>query len=352
MNARRYSVLVVDDSAFMRRIVTSTIEADPAFTVVGTARNGIEGVEKVLELKPDVVTLDVEMPGMNGFEALSAIMTKCPTPVLMVSSLTMAGADATIRCLELGAVDFFPKPNSALSYDSEALTSDLISKLKAAAATRISRKAGATIEPPVAPSGRTPSAKPRCVFIASSTGGPRALSAVVPKLPSELGLPVVVVQHMPAGFTKALASRLDSMSQMRVVEAENGHRLKPNTVYIAPGWSHLEFSATGQMLVTDGPAVNGVKPAADVTLASLCELYGPAICGVVLTGMGKDGAAALKQLRTLGGWTIAESQETCVVYGMPRAAVQCGAIDVVARLDEIPTEIVKAVQATARRIGA
>ncbi len=352
MGPRRCSVLVVDDSAFMRRIVTSTIETDPTLTVVGTARNGVEAVERVIALRPDVVTLDVEMPGMNGFEALEAIMAKRPTPVLMVSSLTMEGADATIKCLELGAVDFFPKPSAALSYDTDAISAELTAKIRAAAATTIGRRAAVTPIVPMLGAASGPGVRPKCVFIASSTGGPKALTSVIPRLPGDLGVPVVVVQHMPAGFTKALASRLDSSSALRVVEAERGMRLQPNTAYIAPGWCHLEFSPTGQVLITDGPAVNGVKPAADVTLASLCDLYGPAICGVVLTGMGKDGAMALKHLRGLGGWTIAESEETCVVYGMPRAAVQCGAIEVVAPLEEIANEIVKSTRALSRKIGA
>jgi two-component system chemotaxis response regulator CheB len=349
---RRYSVLVVDDSAFMRRLVASIIEAEPTLTVAGTARDGREAIEKVEQLRPDVVTLDVEMPGTDGFAALEQIMKLRPTPVIMVSSLTKEGAEATIRCLELGAIDFLPKPTTHFMADADTIAQELVAKIRAAASASVGKSETGRFAPASRVTNRAHAARTKCVFIASSTGGPKALTAVVPRLPADLGVPVVIVQHMPAGFTRALAARLDSASAIQVVEAEHGQFLRPNVAYIAPGWTHMEVQGTGRIAIVDGPAVNGVKPAADVTLNSLCDLYGPSVCGVVLTGMGKDGAAALKRLHGLGGWTIAEAEETCVVYGMPRAAVQCGAAELVLPLHEIATEIARCVASDSRRATA
>lgn len=352
MVTRRYSVLVVDDSAFMRRLVASIIEAEPTLTVAGTARDGREAVEKVVQLRPDVVTLDVEMPGTNGFAALEQIMKLRPTPVIMVSSLTKEGAEATIRCLELGAIDFLPKPTTHFMADADTIAQELVAKIRAAASASVGKAATGRFAPASRVTNRAHAARTKCVFIAASTGGPKALTAVVPKLPADLGVPVVIVQHMPTGFTRALATRLDSASAIQVVEAEHGQILRPNVAYVAPGWTHMEIQGTGRVAIVDGPAVNGVKPAADVTLNSLCDLYGPGVCGVVLTGMGKDGAAALKRLHALGGWTIAEAEETCVVYGMPRAAVQCGAAELVLPLHEIAPEIARCVASDSRRATA
>lgn len=351
MSARRVRVLVVDDSAFMRRMVASAIEEDSSLSVVGYARDGREAVEKVVALKPDVVTLDVEMPGLNGFEALAEIMAKRPTPVLMLSSLTKEGAEATIRCLELGAFDFLAKPVVAVPTELSGLSTELVAKIHAA-----SRSGVGTDRPraaiPVPGARRSLSLRPQCVFVASSTGGPRALQSLFSRLRGDLGVPVVVVQHMPAGFTRALAARLDSASALTVVEAENGQVLRPNTAYLAPGWCHMEVTAAHRVEIVGGPSVNGVKPSADVTLHSMCDTYGGAVCGVVLTGMGKDGAEALKRLHDLGGRTIAESEESCVVYGMPRAAVACGAAELVLHLDHIPTEIERCVHPDAARASA
>lgn len=352
MVTRRYSVLVVDDSAFMRRLVASIIESDPTLTVAGTARDGREAIEKVDQLRPDVVTLDVEMPGTDGFAALEQIMRLRPTPVIMVSSLTKEGAEATIRCLELGAIDFLPKPTGHLMADTDSIARELAGKIRAAASVRVGQTSTARFAPASRVTKRSHSTVTKCVFIASSTGGPKALTAVVPKLPADLGVPVVIVQHMPAGFTRALAARLDSASAIQVVEAEDGQVLRPNVAYVAPGWTHMEAHGTGRVAIVDGPAVNGVKPAADVTLNSLCDVYGAGVCGVVLTGMGKDGAMALKRLHELGGWTIAEAEETCVVYGMPRAAVQCGAAELVLPLHEIAGEIARCAGVDPRRATA
>jgi two-component system chemotaxis response regulator CheB len=333
-------VLVVDDSAFMRRMVGALIDAAPEFTVAGYARNGVEAVEKVVELQPDVVTLDVEMPGMDGLEALQKIMAKRPTPVVMVSSLTQEGADITIKCLQMGAVDFVGKPSGSISLGIEQIAPDLIEKLKTAAESgRPRSKARTNLQP--APLKAHPV---ECVFIGTSTGGPRALHSVLTKLPGNLGVPVVVVQHMPAGFTLALANRLNAESPLEIREAKTYDRLEPNQVLIAPGGFHTEIGRGKIVRIVDTPPVNCVRPAVDVTLDSLTEQYGAGLMGVLLTGMGRDGAASLKRVREKGGRTLVESEETCVVYGMPRAAVEIGAAEQIMPLHAIAGEIIRAVK--------
>lgn len=340
-------VLVVDDSAFMRRLITSILDAENDIHVIGQARNGREAIDITLAQKPDVVTMDVEMPGVDGFEALTEIMRQRPTPVVMLSSLTRAGADATIRCLQLGAVDFVAKPSGSISLDLEKIAVDLLTIVRGAASSVVSKsvpKSGETRR-----TSALPSRAMRCIFIGSSTGGPRALQQVVPKLPHDLGIPVVIVQHMPAGFTRALAERIDGESRLRVREAEHGDRLEPGTVLVAPGGRHLDFTRNGVVQLADGPAVNGVRPSADITLASLVRAYGGHMMGVLLTGMGRDGATALKLLREAAGRTLVESEETCVVYGMPRAAVEIGAAESILPLHEIASEIVRSSRPIATR---
>ncbi|HLK15230.1 MAG TPA: chemotaxis response regulator protein-glutamate methylesterase [Fimbriimonadaceae bacterium] len=335
-------VLVVDDSAFMRRLITTILSADAEIDVIGQAKNGAEAIEMTAKFRPDVLTLDVEMPGVDGFQALQAIMQANPTPVVMLSSLTMAGAEATIRCLELGAVDFVAKPSGSISLDLYKVGAELMERVKAAAQSKIRLAAPGLSTQSERRQHRELSVRPQCVFIGSSTGGPRALQQVVPKLPIDLGLPVVIVQHMPPGFTTALAARLDAESALRVRQARPGDQLEPNTVLVAPGGLHMEVVRNGYVRMNEGASVNGVRPAADITLGSMVDVYGGAIVGVLLTGMGRDGAAAMKRLHDASGHTVAESQETCVVYGMPRAAVELGAVDVVLPLHEIANEISRA----------
>lgn len=340
-------VLVVDDSALMRRLITTILASQPDVQVVGQARNGREAVEMTLEQKPDVITMDVEMPGLNGFEALEIIMRERPTPVVMLSSITRSGAEATIRCLQLGAFDFIAKPSGSISLDLEEIAPDLLAVVRAAASSVAAKPRVRPSQVPrqAAPTGRTS----KCILIGSSTGGPRALQHVVPKLPGDLNVPVVIVQHMPPGFTRALAERINSESSLKVTEAQHGDRLEPNTVLIAPGGQHMEFTRNGIVQISDGPTVNGVKPAVDITLSSLVRAFGGEVTGVILTGMGRDGAVALKLLRDAGGRTVVESEETCVVYGMPRAAVEAGAAQMVLPIQEIAPEIVRGVRSTGTR---
>ena len=319
-------VLVVDDSAFMRKMLTEILARDPALCVAGTARDGAEALLKLDALRPDVVTLDVEMPVLDGYRALAGIMHRRPTPVLMLSSLTQAGADATLRCLELGAVDVVGKPSGSISLDIEAIASELTAKVKAAARVYFPPPGEVPAARPAPPPALNGARPPAVLVIGASTGGPRALQALVPALPADLGVPIVIVQHMPPGFTASLARRLAQTSPFPAREAVDGDALLPGQILVAPGGHHLEFTGAGRARLTDDPPLHGVRPAADVTLASLTALHGPRVLAVLLTGMGRDGARGLKLLRDRGGETLAEDESTCVVYGMPRAAAEMGGV--------------------------
>lgn len=352
------TVLVVDDSAFMRKMITEVLSGDPELRVVGQARDGADALKKMTELRPDVVTLDVEMPVMDGYEALSQIMRQQPTPVVMLSSLTQAGAEATIRCLQLGAVDFVSKPSGAISLDIARIGADIVAKVKVAAKARIkSAGAAAPPRPVIVPAPAGPPARPngspatartaKLLVIGSSTGGPRALQTLIPALPVELGVPIVIVQHMPAGFTTSLARRLNDESPYTVREAADGDTLQAGCALVAPGGRHLQFDARGVARLTDEPPVHGVRPSIDVTLASLTRLHAGRMVAVLLTGMGQDGARGLKALRDQGGVTLAEDESTCVVYGMPKAAHELGAVCHLLPLGQLAAAAAQAVRAGA-----
>ena len=339
---------MVDDSAFMRKMVAEILARDAGLCVVGQARDGADALAKLDSLQPDVITLDVEMPVLDGFGALAEIMRRRPTPVLMLSSLTQAGADATLRCLELGAVDFIGKPSGAISLDIEKVAAELTAKVKAAAGARLDQRpvsAPAARPVPVArpaPPRPAHSDRPAVLVIGASTGGPRALQTLVPALPADLGLPIVIVQHMPAGFTASLARRLEQTSPFEAREAAEGDRLRPGLILVAPGGRHLQFTSGGVVHLTDDPAVHGVRPAVDVTLASLAPLYGARLLAVLLTGMGRDGARGLKLTQDRGGQTLAEDETTCVVYGMPKAAFDLGAVGSLLPLPALAPAIARA----------
>ncbi len=316
----------MDDSAFMRKMITEILARDPALCVVGTARDGAEALARLESLRPDVVTLDVEMPVLDGYGALAEIMRCRPTPTVMLSSLTQSGADATVRCLELGAVDVVGKPSGAISLDIEKIAGELTAKIKAAAfclKRPLACPQKADLPPPVL---RSRGAAPAVLVIGSSTGGPRALQTLVPALPATLSVPIVIVQHMPPGFTASLARRLADTSPFPAREAVGGDTLHPGQILVAPGGHHLEFTAEGTARLTDDPPLHGVRPAVDVTLASLARLYGSRVLAVLLTGMGKDGARGMKIVSDRGGQTLAEDESTCVVYGMPKAAAELGGV--------------------------
>lgn len=329
-------VLVVDDSAFMRHCISRALSAQPDLEVVGTAGDGIEALELVRRLQPDVVTLDVEMPRLDGLRTLEILMRDMPLPVVMLSSLTEAGAPATIRALELGAVDFVTKP-APPAVGVREVEPRLVAAVRAAAQARIplpglSPRTALTrrFAPPSpacgreCPKGEVRARAARAVAIGCSTGGPRALLEVIPRLPADLPAAVLVVQHMPAGFTRSLAERLDYVSALPVKEAQHGDLAVPGLVLLAPGGRHMELDPSGRVRLTDGPPVHGVRPAVDVLLGSLPPVFGARCVAVLLTGMGCDGAEGAAWVHAAGGHVLAEDASTAVVYGMPRAVVERG----------------------------
>ncbi|MDX2090656.1 MAG: chemotaxis response regulator protein-glutamate methylesterase [Kofleriaceae bacterium] len=345
---RKTRVLVVDDSLFMRAAIAKTLAAGP-FEIVGQAKDGTEALAHIAKLRPDVVTMDFNMPGMNGAETVREVMRTHPTPVVMFSAHTRQGAKETFDALAAGAVDFVTKPAGEVSTDLSKIADELMRKLADAAQSRPrvamapipARPSGVmqALSPTGAPTRPTMStltgALPRVCIIAISTGGPAALSEVIPALPETLKLAIVVVQHMPAGFTAHLAERLNSASMVIVREAQAGDRPLPGTVLIAPGDRHLEFDERGNVVLTVGALVNGCRPAADVTMQSAAKVFGRRTLAVVMTGMGRDGAAGALAIKRADGKTLAQDQATSVIYGMPKAAVDAGAIDEVAALGDI-----------------
>ncbi len=333
-------VLVVDDSAFMRHSVTRALSAQPDMEVAGVARDGIEALELARQLRPDVVTLDVEMPRLDGLKTLEVLMRESPVPVVMLSSLTGEGAPATIRALELGAVDFVQKP-APPAIGVTRVEEMLVQAVRTASQARIRR-----MPPPLRP-GAVPHAKPpmpraattarpeRVVAIGCSTGGPRALMEVVPHLPGNLPAAVLIVQHMPAGFTRSLAERLDHASALHVREAEHGDMPAPGLALLAPGGRHMRLGPDGRVQLTDTPPVHGVRPSVDVLLDSLPFLFGKKCAVAILTGMGSDGADGSAAVKAAGGHVIAEHQSTTAVYGMPRAVLERGVAEKAVPLPDI-----------------
>lgn len=332
---KKIRVLVVDDSAFMRRALTQILESAGDIEVVDTARDGEEGLAKALVLQPDVVTLDINMPRMDGLTLLYHLVEKTKVRVVMVSSLTQEGALITLEALALGAVDFVAKPGGTVSLGIKRLSEEIITKIRTAARARPRRPV--TRAKPVPPRGspaRVPADLKWLVVIGVSTGGPRTLEEILPYLPPDLPAGIVVVQHMPPPFTSSFAQRLDHQCQLKVREAVEGLKVEAGTVTIGRGGFHLVFRQTKQGLSCQlalEPQNALFRPSVDVTLKAAMEAYDPRrIIGVLLTGMGDDGAAAMAELRRRGGYTVAESEETAIVWGMPRAAIERGGAEVVA----------------------
>ncbi|WP_203362323.1 chemotaxis response regulator protein-glutamate methylesterase [Bacillus sp. REN10] len=353
-------VLVVDDSAFMRKLITDILNHHPELDVVATARNGKDAIVKFEKYKPDVMTMDVEMPEMDGLDALSYIMERKPTPVVMLSSLTKKGTETTMLAMEKGAVDFIAKPSGTISVDLYKIKDELIEKVLAASRANVrpisafnkpkmnsNLSANTTPSLPINRLERLKTNGKTLIVIGTSTGGPRALQTVLTRLPATLNAPILIVQHMPAGFTHSLAQRLDSLSAISVKEAEDGEILRNNTAYIAPGSYHLKVKKVGASLAVhldQTPAVNGHRPSVDVLFESVSDLSDYNKVAVVMTGMGADGANGLFKLKEMGKGTvaaIAESKETCVVFGMPRAAIATHVVDEVVPVDQIAETIVK-----------
>jgi len=342
-------VLIADDSAVMRTALSRMLDASPRIRVCGTARNGLEVVEKSKLLQPDVITLDVEMPVLNGVEALRRIMRECPCPVIMVSSATREGAEVTLEALSAGAFDYLSKENFHPRNTCQ-LGLDLIEKIEAASHSRMARQRP-TLEPPPPSLHRlgstdTSHAVPRIVVLGTSTGGPRALQEVLPELPADLPLSIIVVQHMPPGFTAPFAKRLDSLSRMRVREAQHGEAIVPGTVYIAPGGHHTTVardSSRVSIRLSDTPSNSLHKPSVDVTMLSVAELFGAYALGIILTGMGSDGLEGMTAIHQAGGITIGQDQASSVVYGMPRSCAEHGILDRVVPLSHVPRHILQTI---------
>jgi two-component system, chemotaxis family, protein-glutamate methylesterase/glutaminase len=351
----RVRVLVTDDSAFMRQVVTRALESDARFEVVGTAAGGAEALEQCRKLRPDVVTMDFNMPGMNGAEATRALMNERAVPIVMLSAHTAQGAKETLQALDAGAVDFVTKPSGEVSAHLGNAKAELIEKLLAAAGANVAALARGTAHGLEQPSRSEPEA-PRSgpyssrrfaptaqqhylVIIASSTGGPQALQRVVPQLRLSGRAGLLIVQHMPDGFTAALAEQLTAAARFPVREARAGDLIGAGTALLAPGGMHVVLDRGGRVQLRSDPPVHGVRPAADPTLVSAAQCFGPRAIGVVLTGMGRDGAKGLAAVKASGGATLAQDKASSLVYGMPKAAVELGVVDTVSPLDRIAAVI-------------
>lgn len=368
-------VLVVDDSAFMRKLITDFLNSHPAIEVVGVARNGKDAIDKLQTLKPDVITLDVEMPIMDGLEALKEIMRIRPTPVVMLSSTTEKGAENTVLAMASGAVDFVAKPGGAISLNLETIKDEIINKVVEAAAVQVTKlkqvpltsrepkresparqlgkpnrqmkKPTSHQQMPFSKSGVTKNFSvggKKVIAIGTSTGGPRALQEVLTKLPKNIAAPIVIVQHMPAGFTKSLADRLNNLCDIAVKEVENGDLIEDGVAYIAPGGKHFTVEKMGVSLVAKvddkEPPRIGHRPSVNVLFESLAKISGLKCLAVVMTGMGNDGMDGTADLKAnCETIAIAESQETSVVYGMPRAIVDRNLADDIVRLEDIASTI-------------
>lgn len=343
---RKIKVLVVDDSAFVTAAISRALKADSEIEVVGVAHDGIEAVEKVSKLLPDVVTLDVIMPRMDGLTALELIMSECPTPVVMLSALTDEGAEATIKALELGAVDFYLKalPTRPLTNTNTAMT--LADKVKLAAKANISRRKVPVVREKSGDRKRAHLRVSRVepgivVVVGSSTGGPRSLMQFIPALPADIPVALIVVQHMPPLFTRSLAERLDQASQIQVKEADAGDRIAAGQALVAPGDYHLLVGKRGKIRLSQGPSVWGVRPSIDVTMESVAKAYGPSSMGVVLTGMGVDGTRGASLIKAAGGRVYVEDESTCAVYGMPMSILKAGYADRAVPVYEMASVIVE-----------
>ncbi len=347
----KIKVLIVDDSAFARFAISRQLQADPDIEVAGFAHDGAEALEKIPILKPDVVTLDVEMPRVDGLTALRHIMSTCPTPVVMLSSLTGEGTKATIKALELGAVDFFLKTSATTPAGTYGEDNGLKAKVKMAASVNVSTLNMVVSQQPTRVKTqerprRRPGIPSKLAVIGSSTGGPRALYQVIPALPADTPAAILIVQHMPPGFTGPLADRLNQVSEIDVKEAEMGDVLALGQAFIAPGGYHMVIKKNGVIDLNLNPPVCGVRPSIDVTMESVALAFGALSVGVVLTGMGYDGTNGTSSIKEAGGKVIAEDESTCVVYGMPKSVASAGNADRIVPLPQIAAELIRTLNDT------
>ncbi len=344
-------VLIVDDSALIRALLKEIIQQDPELQLVGQAPDAYVARDLIKQLDPDVITLDIEMPRMDGLTFLEKLMNARPTPVVMISSLTESGSEATFRAMELGAVDFVAKPKLGIREGMEAYADDIRDKIKAASRARL-HKPRAAVKPPdssdKAPrEGRSPIVgTEKIIAIGASTGGTEAMKDVLIDLPAD-SPGIVITQHMPPGFTRTFAERLNRLSRLHVVEAKGGERILPGHAFVAPGDHHLLVERSGANYVTrlsDGPQVHRHRPAVDPMFESVAQCAGRNVIAALLTGMGKDGAIGLKAIRDAGGYTVAQDEASCVVYGMPREAVLLGGAEEVLSLEQIAEALMQQVR--------
>ncbi|AMM95435.1 chemotaxis protein CheY [Peribacillus simplex] len=357
-------VLIVDDSAFMRKLISEFLTEDSRVEVIGTARNGRDALDKIKALKPDVVTLDVEMPVMDGLEALNRIMNECPTAVVMLSSTTKEGTENTLAAMDSGAFDFMAKPTGAISLDLHKIKTELLEKVMAASRANVHKLQKNALNMEISPSfwekyskidsivsikkeknNKTWSYRNRkIIVIGTSTGGPKALQTVLTELPLDIDASILIVQHMPPGFTKSLATRLNSLCKIKVKEAEEGELIQKGVAYIAPGGFHLKVKKVGMslaVLLDQSELRNGHRPSVDVLFESVSEMKDLAKIAVIMTGMGMDGAAGLIKLKQRGPLkAIAESQETAIIFGMPKAAIKTNLIDCIEDVEKIAKTII------------
>ena len=368
--SNKSKLLVVDDSAFMRKLISDFFVEHSKVEVIGTARNGKDAIKKIQSLKPDVVTMDVEMPELNGLDALKEIMKISPVPVIMLSSTTLQGAENALIAMENGAVDFVAKPSGNISLDLHKIKEELVHKVEHAVHVSITKLKNSN-SIPLPKTSELPANRPfsksltpqvthfddikknawnqvskKIVLIGTSTGGPRALQEVVTKLPGSIKAPILIVQHMPAGFTKSLAERLNQLSQVKVKEAEQGDVLQNGVAYVAPGGSHLKLEKRGAsfeiVLDSNEPPRSGHRPSVDVMFESVSKINDFDKVAVIMTGMGSDGSKGLIELKQKGNvMAIAESEKTCIVFGMPKAAAETQLVNEVVDLDNIAAAIMK-----------
>lgn len=349
-------VVVVDDSALVRSILSEIINRQPDMECIGAAADPLLAREMIRNLNPDVITLDVEMPRMDGLDFLSRLMRLRPMPVVMVSTLTERGAEVTLKALELGAIDFVAKPKIGVADGIRQLAQDITDKIRIASKAHIRRTPsapapGAAAPPPVkgvtmASLGRASTEK--LIFIGASTGGTEATKDVLVNLPADSPA-VVITQHMPPGFTKSYAARLDGLCKIRVKEAQDGERILPGHGYIAPGGLHLTVERSGANYIArvqDGEPINRHKPSVEALFLSAAKVVGPNAIGIMLTGMGADGARAMKVMKDAGAYNYCQDEASCVVFGMPREAIAAGAADEVLPLNQIATKVLERLRAT------
>jgi two-component system, chemotaxis family, protein-glutamate methylesterase/glutaminase len=356
--ARKIRVLLVDDSSFMRKVLHAIVSADPQMEVVGQAKDGNEAVAMAQSLKPDVITMDINMPHMDGLQATEEIMSQNPRPIVVVSSETRDGAASTLVALELGAIDFIPKPSSGIDLDMNSIGAELNRKLKMAAKVRVVRTAarpkghagaahkpaGASVATEHATSTATAGSRIPVVVIAASTGGPAAVMRLAPSLPKDLPAAVVLVQHMPASFTSQYAIQLADATEMEVREAVANEALIPGIFYVCPGSHHLRVSPKGRIVLDSGARISGYRPCADVAMETVAAWAGAMTIGVVLTGMGNDGSRGAQAIYSAGGTVFVQDEASSVIFGMPAEVIKTGFVTQILPLDQIAAAIDKRVR--------